>query len=320
MKNVIITGGAGSGGSYLAEYIVNNHPDWKVWIPVRWHSDSANRNLRAIKDKINIRECDLNDLPSIIRLLQEAKPDKIFHMAANANVAVAFKTPLAVLQNNIFSTANLLEAVRIVCPDVCFNQCSTSEVCGTPEVTPITEEHPLNPSNPYAISKLTSEKLAICYFNTWGIKVITTRAFCYCNPRRHDLFMSNFAMQIARIEQGKQDILYHGNLESERTAIDVRDVCEAYWVSSEKCNPGIYNIGGKDPFMVGLILQSLKYKAKIPIVCMQDKKLLRPIDITKQIPDVSKFEIQTGWKPKYTLNDSLDWLLEYCREYVKNEK
>lgn len=321
MKNVIITGGAGSGGSYLAEYIVNNHPDWKVWIPVRWHSDSANRNLKTIKDNINIRECDLNDLPSIIRLLQEARPDKIFHMAANANVAVAFKTPLAVLQNNIFSTANLLEAVRIVCPETSFQQCSTSEVCGTPKTMPITEDHPLTPSNPYAISKLTSEQLSLCYFNSYGIKVIITRAFAYINPRRYDLVATAFAMQVARIEAGLQDILYHGNLESLRAFCDVRDMMEAYWIASEKCMPGIpYNIGDDKPMMVGLLLESLRYKSTVPIISKENPNLLRKTDMTNQIPDVSRFYNQTGWKSKYSFDDSINWLLDECRKVVKNER
>ena len=318
--NVLITGGAGSGGSYLAEYIVNNHPDCKVWVPVRWHSTSVLNNLKSIKDKINIRECDLNDLPSIIRLLQECKPEKIFNMAATANVAVAFKTPLAVLQNNIFSTANLLEAVRIVCPDTCFQQCSTSEVIGNPKEFPITEDHPLNPCNPYAVSKLTQEKLALCYFNNWGIKVIVTRAFAYINPKRHDLVASNFALQVARIEAGKQDILRHGNLQSIRTFMDVREMAEAYWIASEKCVPGIpYNIGGTNPIMVGILFQILKYKAKVPIIHEQIRDLMRPSDITNQVPDVTRFYNQTGFKSKITLDESMNWLLNHMREVVKNE-
>lgn len=318
--NVVITGGLGSGGSYLAEYIIKNHPDYQVWIPARWHSTSSMRNIEHIKDKVKIVECDLNDLPSIIRFLQECDPVKIFNMAATANVAVAFKTPLAVMQNNIFSTANLLEAVRIVCPDTTFVHCSTSEVCGNPREFPITEDHPLNPCNPYAISKLTTEKLAICYFNSWGIKTIITRAFAYINPRRYDLVASNFALQIAKIESGKQDIMRHGNLQSIRTFMDVRDMAEAYWISSEKCEPGQpYNLGGENPIMVGVLFQILKYKARVPIIHEQIKDLMRPTDITNQVPDISKFYKQTGWKSKISLDESMKWLLDHMREVVKNE-
>lgn len=316
--NVLITGGAGSGGSFLAEYIIKNHPEYTVWIPVRWHSTSVLKNLESIKDKVFIRECDLNDLPSIISLLQECKPVKIFHMAATANVYLAFKTPLAVLQNNIFATANLLEAIRIVCPDTIFQQCSTSEVLGTPLTTPITEEHPLNPPNVYAISKLASENLAVTYGKTWDLKVVVTRAFCYWNPRRSDLFASSFAKQIVAIENGKQDTLFHGNLESIRAGCDVREMMEAYWIASEKCEYNTpYNIGGTESVSVGFILEILKSKAKCSIESREHYTLKRKIDITNQVPDTSKFFNKTGWKPSISLDESMEWLLNWYRNEEK---
>lgn len=315
--NVLITGGQGSGGSFLAEHIIKNHPDYTVWIPVRWHSTSVLKNLESIKDKVVIRECDLNDFPSIIRILEECKPVKVFHMAATANVYLAFKTPLAVLQNNIFSTANLLEGVRMVCPDTIFQQCSTSEVLGTPLTIPIKEDHPLNPPNIYAVSKLTSENLAKVYGNTWGLKVVITRAFCYWNPRRSDLFASSFAKQISNIELGKKDILYHGNLLSVRAGCDVRDMMEAYWVASNKCDYNIpYNIGGTEPISVGEILELLKSKSKVKIISKENDDLKRKIDITNQVPDTTLFYEKTGWKPSISLDESMEWLLNWYRKEV----
>lgn len=318
MKRVACTGGAGSGGSFLCEYILNSHPDYEVWIPMRWHSDSSLKNLKNIRDRVFIREVDLNDLSSIIRFLEECKPKKVFNMAANANVSVSFKTPLSVLQNNIFSTANLLEAVRLVCPETIFNQCSTSEVCGHTNKSPIREDHPLNACNPYAISKLTAEKLAIFYWEAYKIKVVVTRAFCYWNPRRCDLFASSFANQIALIEAGKKEILYHGNTESIRAGIDVREMVQAYWLASEYCEYGTpYNLGGTDGKTVGEILEILKSKAKIPIVSRQDDNLLRKTDITNQVPDCSKFFNVTGWEPTISLDESMEWLLNWYREEIK---
>lgn len=316
--NILITGITGSGGSYLAEYILENHPEVKVHGTTRWHSTSTFRNVRTIKDKICLHECDLNDLSSIVRVLEYVEPVKIFHTAAHANVKVCFDTPLAVLQNNIMSTANLLEAIRHVCPTVIFQMCSTSEVCGTPEITPITEEHPLNPSNPYAVSKLASEKLSYAYWKSWQLKVVITRAFCYTNPRRHDIFSTAFALQVARIEQEKQDVLKHGNLDSIRTMIDVRDICEGYWIASEECDYGTpYNLGGVNPIGVGEFLDILKSKALVPIRSTLDKNLLRPTDITSQLPDITKFCKKTGWQPKIPLDESINWLLEECREEVR---
>ena len=316
--NVLITGVAGSGGSYLAEYIVKNHPEVKVHGIARWHSTTSRNNLKSIQDNIFIHECDLNDLTSIIRVLKEVKPEKIFHLASHANVRVCFDTPLAVLQNNIMSTANLLEAIRLICPETIFQHCSTSEVYGNPLIFPMTEEHPLEPVNPYSVSKLTQEKLVKVYSNCFGIKAVITRAFAYINPRRKDLFATAFAYQVAAIERGIQDSLYHGNLESVRTLIDVRDMAEAYWIASEKCGYGVpYNIGGESTLSVGEFLNRLCSHSTVYVSTKEDKRLLRPVDVTKQIPDVTKFYQLTKWKPRYSLDESIEFLLEHVRKEVK---
>lgn len=315
--NVLITGICGSGGSYLAEYIIQNHADYVVHGIARWHSTTNKDNLESIRDKVSIHECDLLDLGSIIRILREVKPVRIFNLASHANVRVAFDVPLAVLQNNILSTANLLEAIRLECPETIFQQCSTSEIYGNPLTFPMAETHPSNPVNPYSVSKQTQESLAICYHKAYGLNVVITRAFAYINPRRRDLFATSFAYQIAEIESGKRDILRHGNLESIRTLIDVRDMMRAYWIASEKCFFGVpYNIGGKDVLSVGGFLNVLIKHAKGYIQCEQDPSLLRPVDVTKQICDTSKFDTLTSFKPEYSLDDSVDFLLNHVRKEV----
>src|SRR6185295_19825854 len=111
---------------------------------------------------------------------------------------------LAVIQNNILGTANLLETVRLLEIDPIIQLCSTSEVYGQvdPKNVPISEECPLNPINPYAVSKLAQDALGFTYYKSYGMKVIRTRMFAYLNPRRTDLFATSFAMQVARIEAG----------------------------------------------------------------------------------------------------------------------
>lgn len=315
--NILITGITGSGGSYLAEYILENHPECNVYGLHRWHSTGTLDNINNIKDRVVIKECDLLDLSSIIRALQEIKPSKIFHLASYANVRKCFDTPLSVINNNIMGTANLLEAVRLVCPETVLQMCSTSEVYGNPLIFPMTEDHPLKPVNPYSVSKLAQEALAYSYHKSWGLKVVITRGFAYLNPRRRDLFATAFAYQVAEIESGKRDILKHGNLDSIRTLIDVRDMMEAYWIASEKCIYGeAYNIGGSDTLTVGQFLEVLLVRSSSSIITDLDKSLLRPVDVTRQVPDVSKFFNLTGWKPKYSLEESIDFLLYHCRTHV----
>ncbi len=315
MSNILITGITGSGGSYLAEYIVNNHPEVNVYGVCRWHSTGTMINMRSIKDKITIRESDLLDLSSIIRVLQDIKPTRIFHLAAFANVQKCFDTPLSVVNNNIMGTANLLESIRLVSPESILQICSTSEVYGNPKTFPMTEEHQTKPVNPYAVSKLTQEALGYAYNKSWDLKVIITRMFAYINPRRTSLFATDFARQIVEIEKGKRDILKHGNLDSIRTLIDVRDAMRSYWIACDHCEFGEpYNIGGSNIVSVGEFLDILKSHAKVEIKCVQDPDLMRPVDVTKQIPDTTKFDTLTGWKPQYTLEESVDFLLKYCRE------
>ena len=318
MKNILITGITGSGGSYLAEYIIENHPECMVCGTHRWHSAGTLINIKNIKDKIKIYEADLLDISSVIRTLQEVKPHIIFHLAAYANVKKCFDTPLAVLNNNIMGTANLLEAVRLACPESLIQICSTSEVYGNPKVFPMTEDHPKIPVNPYSVSKLCGESLAYAYYKSWNLRVIITRMFAYINPRRHDLFASAFAHQVVEIEKGKRLVLKHGNLDSIRNIIDVRDAMHTYWLACEKCLPGeAYNIGGKTVISVGDFLDKLKSFSKCPIRSELDTNLLRPVDCTRQIPDTSKFDTLTNWQPKYTLDESINWLLETYRKEIK---
>ena len=321
-KTALITGITGSGGSYLADYIVDNQPEVAVHGISRWHSTTSGNNLERSGDEVHVHECDLTDFSSVLTTLKTVKPDLIFHVASHANVLASFKTPLSVINNNVMGTANLLEAIRLAEIDPVIQLCSTSEVYGQvdPKNVPITEDCPINPSSPYAVSKVTQDFLGYTYFRSYGMKVIRTRMFAYLNPRRTDLFATSFALQVARIEAGRQDVLRHGNLESTRTLIDVRDAMEAYWVAAVKGVPGdIYNMGGTTSIKVGDFLDVLKKQATCDIPSEQDPALLRPADVTLQIPDTSKFATATGWSPGYSFEDSVLYLLDHCRSVVERE-
>lgn len=322
MKKVLITGISGSGGSYLAEHICHTRPEVAVHGLARWHSTATDGNLAEVAGRVTLHECDLNDLSSVVRTLAAAAPDAIFHLAAHANVRASFTTPLSVLQNNIMGTANLLEGARLAGLDAVIQICSTSEVYGQvdPKDVPIREDCPMRPSSPYAVSKVAQDLLGWTYFRSYGMKIVRTRMFAYLNPRRADLFATSFARQVARIELGLQKELLHGNLDSTRTLIDVRDAMESYWVAALKCRPGeAYNIGGATVMKVGEFLALLKSRAKVPIPTREDPALLRPADVTLQIPDVSKFARETGWAPRFSFEDSVEHLLAYWRARARRE-
>jgi len=316
MERILITGISGSGASYLAEHLCDVYPDAEIHGITRWHSTTGARNLAHVLHRVQLHECDLCDFSSVMRALNVAKPTHIFHLASHANVKAGFTTPLSVIQNNIMGTANLFEGIRLANVDPVIQLCSTSEIYGQvdPRNVPITEDCPQRPSSPYAVSKTAQDHLGYTYFTSYGLKIVTTRMFAYFNPRRADLFSTSFARQVALIEMGKQEKLFHGNLDSVRTLIDVRDAMEAYRLAILKCRPGeAYNIGGQTTISVGDFLEILKKKARVKVVAEVDPALLRPSDVTLQIPDSSKFCAETGWSPKYDFENSIEHLLNYCR-------
>lgn len=320
ISKVLITGIAGSGGSYLAEYICKNHSE--VEIHGLAYSRSTRKNLENILNKVIPHEADLMDFGSVFSVLEEVRPDVIFHLAAFANVRASFDTPNSFLSNNILGTSNLFEAVRLARLDPIIQLCSTSEVYGQvePNDVPIKEDAPMKPASPYAVSKATQDLLGWTYFISYKIKIIRTRMFTYLNPRRTDLFASSFARQVAWIEQGLQKELTHGNLDSVRTVIDMRDAMRAYWLTILHCRPGeAYNIGGTTSMKVGNFLERLIALSKTSIPTRCDPALLRPADVTLQIPCVDKFASETGWKPEYSFDDSLTHLLDFWREKAREE-
>jgi nucleoside-diphosphate-sugar epimerase len=239
-----------------------------------------------------------------------------------ANVSHSFENPSGVINNNINITLILLEAVRTL-KDLCgYNPiiqiCSTSEVYGnpTPENIPINENCPLAPINPYAVSKLAQDSLSYVYFLNYGLNIIRTRMFSYFNAKRPNLFATNFAKQIIEIRQERKDVLKHGNLSSIRTMIDVRDAAQSYWIAATKGKVGeVYNIGGTEPVSVGEVLEKLIEVGNYPITRELDKTLLRPSDVSIQVPDVSKFFLETGWKPQYNLKSSLEFFWKEANEF-----
>ena len=265
---------------------------------------------------MTVHEADLMDFSSVLAVLQEVKPDAIFHLAAYANVRASFITPNTVLSNNILGTSNLFEAVRLAKLDPIIQLCSTSEVYGQvePKYVPITEDAPMRPASPYAVSKVAQDLLGWSYFASYKMQIIRTRMFTYLNPRRTDLFATAFAKQVAWIERGLQQELVHGNLDSVRTIIDVRDAMGAYWEAIVHCKPGeAYNIGGTTTMKVGEFLERLISLSTVPIPTRCNTNLLRPADVTLQIPCMDKFVRETNWQPKYTFEESLVDLLTYWR-------
>lgn len=229
------------------------------------------------------------------------------------DVLASFNDCGKTLRNNINSAFNVLEVARKLPKRPRIEFCSTAEVYGQPQHYPASESWPIDPLNPYAVSKATGDMLGRMYAACYGLPVVVTRAFGYVNPLRRDLCLSSFAQQIAQIEFGERQELRHGNLESVRTFCDSRDIVRGYAYAADL--EGVYNIGSEQEISIWQCLEILKGMAKVPIKCVPDPALMRPLDIKRSVPDCSKFRRATGWEPVISLEDSLRWLLEHYRIY-----
>lgn len=315
-KRCLITGIAGSGGSYLADFILKK--DKKIKIYGFYRSDRYKKILQKKfgKKRLFFYKIDLNNFKKVKKLLKILKPDLIFNLASDADVRKSFDIPRKFINNNHNSTLNLLEAIRVNKLKSLFIHCSTSEVYGivAKKETPIKESQNMRPVSPYAVSKSFQDLSAQLYHQIYGLNIIITRMFTYNNPRRLNLFQSSFASQIAKIEKGKQKILFHGNLNSIRTYLDLNDAINAYWLTAKKGRVGeIYNIGGNKSVKVGDVLKKLLKFSDKKIIYKIDKKLLRTKDVTLQIPSTTKFRNHTKWKSKTSLDNSLLNLLNEFR-------
>jgi len=340
MTRSLITGISGFVASHLADLLIDKGEE--VFGTYRWNEDLS--RIKHAKDKITLIPANLNDLSSMIKAV-ECRPDYIYHLAAESYVSDSFAFPHEAISVNTLGTLNLLEAVRMVREqnihganfqeakkqleklgktmwDPVIQICSSSEVYGLVEEKdiPIDEDCRFNPSNPYAVGKVGADMLGLLYFTNYGIKTIRTRMFTHTGPRRTMMSAEcAFAKQIAEIEKGYKElpILKHGNLDSIRTWADVRDAVRAYYELVRKCKPGeVYNIGGNTTKSIEEMLDYLISLSSVPISKEEDPKLLRPYDVTLQIPDCSKFLKETGWKPEYSFETTMTDLLNYWRENV----
>src|SRR5579862_752869 len=326
----LITGITGMVGSHLAEFLIDQ-TDWDVYGMCRWRSPLDNletlvgRINRA--DRVHLLYGDLRDTLAIQDVVRRAKPDYVFHLAAQSFPRTSFDAPLDTLDTNIQGTARVLDALRTQYPKAITHVCASSEVFGRvpKEKVPIDEECTFHPASPYAISKVGTDLIGRFYAEAYGMTVMTTRMFTHTGPRRGDVFAeSTFAKQIALIEAELiPPIVKVGNLDSLRTVADVRDAVRAYYmlVTVNPTAGAYYNIGGTHTLTVRAILDALlalsPRRADIKVEIDPDR--LRPIDADLQVPDTTKFQKHTGWTPEIPFEKTIRDLLDYWRDRVRRE-
>jgi len=326
VKRALITGITGMVGSHLADYLLV-HTDWEIVGLCRWRSplDNISHLLPLINanDRVQLVYGDLRDYLSIHEAVKKARPDYVFHLAAQSYPKTSFDSPLDTLETNVQGTANILEAVRKNDIKTIVHVCASSEVFGRvpKDKLPIDEECTFHPASPYAISKVGTDLLGRYYAEAYNMTVMTTRMFTHTGPRRGDVFAeSTFAKQIAMIEAGLiPPVVKTGNLDSLRTFADVRDAVRAYYmlVTVNPIPAAYYNIGGTYTCTIADMLKTLLSMSTVTDIRVEtDPDRLRPIDADLQVPNTAKFKAATGWEPVIPFEQTMKDLLEYWRKRV----
>lgn len=312
----LITGYGGFAGGHLADHL-QAETDWELWGSARDDQERAG----ILERPIQVRAVDLRDPEATLALLEEARPDLIFHLAGQTFVPEAWRAPWDTLETNLRMQLNLLESVvalggrgaptRMVVV-------SSNEVYGAPppEAQPTDEDAPLAPANAYASSKTAQDLLAGQYVRSHDLHVVRVRPFTHIGPRQSDRFVaSSFARQVAECEAGlREPVLRVGNLEAERDFSDVRDIVRAYRLAAERGTAGaVYNLGSGRARPVRDILDHLVAAARVPLRVETDPTRLRPSDVPRTLCDPRLAAEALGWTCRISLEESLDDLLAHWR-------
>lgn len=316
-KKAFITGISGFAGSHLAELLLKE--GYAVWGSIR--ARSKTENIDHIRSKLHLEDADLLDPHSLYSIITKIKPNFIFHLAAQSFVQSSWASPANTMEVNVVGTVNLFEAVRRANIDPIIQIACSSEEYGLvyKHELPVTENNPLRPQSPYAVSKVAMDYLGYQYCQSYKTKIVRTRGFNHTGPRRGEVFASsNFAKQIATIEKGKKEpVIYVGDLSTQRDWTDVRDIVRAYHISVLKCELGeVYNICSEKTVKVGDMLDILLSLSKIKVKIKTDPSRLRPSDVPILLGDCSRFKKKTGWKPEIKFEKTMKDLLNYWRERV----
>ncbi|MBI4629159.1 MAG: GDP-mannose 4,6-dehydratase [Candidatus Rokubacteria bacterium] len=316
---VLITGITGFVGSHLAEYALKAGAE--VVGSLRWRSRLE--HVEGIRQRVRLIECDLRDAMSTRALVAQAKPDRVFHLAAQSFVQASFNAPAESLHTNVICQVNLLEGLRAERREPRILVVGSSEEYGLvhEHETPITEQSPLRPLSPYAVSKVTQDLMGYQYWKSYGQHIVRSRAFNHSGPRRGDVFAtSTFARQIAEIEAGvREPVIHVGNLTPRRDFSDVRDIVRGYWLMLERGEPGeVYNLCAGRAWSIRWVLDFLLAESKTrDVSILEHPDRLRPSDVPLLLGDGGKIAKALGWRTEIPFEQTLRDLLDYWRQRVR---
>ena len=329
MKRALITGITGQDGSYLAAFLLDK--GYEVHgIKRRASSFNTARIDHLYEDPhdpdrhVFLHYGDMTDANSLIRVVQEARPQEIYNLAAQSHVAVSFECPEYTANVDALGALRLLEAIRILglTKSVRFYQASTSELYGLASETPQLETTPFQPRSPYSIAKLYAYWITVSYREAYGMYACNGILFNHESPVRGETFVTRkITRGLARIKVGLQDCLFLGNLDAKRDWGHARDYVEMQWLMLQQDCPEDFVIATGEQYTVrefvnaaaeqmgmqltwrGRGLEEKAFDTHGRCIVAVDSRYFRPAEVDELLGDASKARRKLGWRPKTTFRE-----------------
>ena len=310
-KRALITGITGQDGSYLAEFLLDQ--GYEVIGMIRRSSTVNFERIRHIQDKITLTAGDLLDEVSMINLLRECRPAEIYNLAAQSFVQTSWSQPVFTGETTALGVTRMLDAIRIVDPDIRFYQASSSEMFGKVVEVPQRESTPFYPRSPYGVAKVYGHWITVNYRESYGMHATSGILFNHGSPRRGIEFVERKVSHgVARIKLGLDKELRLGNLEAQRDWGFAGDYVKAMWLMLQQDQPDDYVIATGQTHTVRKLCElafghvGLDYRDYV----VQDERFYRPAEVDLLIGDPAKAGKALGWKPETSFEELVRMMVE----------
>ncbi|NOZ06030.1 MAG: GDP-mannose 4,6-dehydratase [Chloroflexi bacterium] len=311
MKKALITGITGQDGSYLAEFLLAN--DYQVMGMVRRTSTINFDRIRHIQDKIDIVQGDLLDQISMLDILQEWRPHEVYNLAAQSFVPTSWKQPVLTGEFTALGVTRLLDAIRLVDPNIRFYQASSSEMFGKVREVPQTEQTPFYPRSPYGVAKVYGHWITVNYRESYNLFACSGILFNHESPRRGLEFVTHKVTDtVARIKLGMANELRLGNLDAQRDWGYAGDYVRAMWLMLQQPNPDDYVIATGKTHSVRELCEAAFGHANLDWrdFVVVDERFLRPAEVDQLVGDATKAHQQLGWEPDVTFQELIQMMVD----------
>jgi GDPmannose 4,6-dehydratase len=310
-KRALITGITGQDGSYLAELLLER--DYEVVGVVRRSSTANLERINHLQDRVTLVPGDLQDETSLLNAVREFRPNEIYNLAAQSFVHSSWSLPVLTGETTALGVTRLLDAVRVVDPEIRFYQASSSEMFGKVIETPQCESTPFYPRSPYGVSKVYGHWITINYRESYNLFATSGILFNHESPRRGLEFVTRKVTDgVARIKHGLQRELRLGNLESTRDWGYAPDYVHAMWLMLQQDRPEDFVVATGETRSIREFCEvafgavGLDWHDHVVV----DERFYRPAEVDALVGDAAKAERVLGWRRKVDFKEMVETMVE----------